>query len=82
MSELHPIVLTGAPGRSRPPRLRHISLQSPLNAFKCNVKFWNNCMDEPATNEKSDPGAKADGRTSGIDTERRIAWLEVTFENE
>lgn len=39
-------------------------------------------MNGPATNEKSDPGGKADGRTSGIDTDRSIAWREATFENE
>ena len=36
----------------------------------------------PATKEKSDPGGKSDGRTSGIFTSRRRASLQGTFENE
>ena len=36
----------------------------------------------PATKEKSDPGGKSDGRTSGIFTGRRRASLQGTFENE
>jgi hypothetical protein len=39
-------------------------------------------MDRPATSEKSEPGGKADGSTSGIDTGRIIASREATFENE
>lgn len=36
----------------------------------------------PATKEKSDPGGKSDGRTSGIFTGRSSASLEGIFENE
>ena len=36
----------------------------------------------PATKEKSDPGGKSDGRTSGIFTGRSKACLDGTFENE
>jgi hypothetical protein len=39
-------------------------------------------MDTPATSEKSEPGGKADGSTSGIDTDRNIASREAIFENE
>ena len=39
-------------------------------------------MDTPATSEKSEPGGKADGSTSGINTDRNIASREVIFENE
>lgn len=41
---------------------------------------WNEYV--PATKEKSDPGGKSDGRTSGIFTGRSSASLEGIFENE
>ena len=68
--------------RSSVSSVPYISSKSPGAEFQQGMLRMEEGVYLPATREKSDPGGKSDGRTSGTVTGRSRAFLEGIFENE